>query len=55
MKAGFVWTVACHCGWTYPPAGKRTVAVKSDAEANARAHRLHGCLHAAQTRLDEPA
>lgn len=53
MKPSFVWSVACDCGWTYPPRGKVSIAVKSDCEQQARAHRLHGCLHAAQARLDE--
>lgn len=57
MKASFTWTVRCDaCDWQYPPPrGKGTIAVKSDCEQQARAHRLHGCLHAAQTRLDETA
>lgn len=54
MKASFTWAVRCDaCDWVYPSQGK--VAVKTDAEAKARAHRHNGCRHAAQTRLDEPA
>lgn len=39
MSATFTWRVTCDkCGWTYP--ARELVAIKTDAEQNARDHRL---------------
>lgn len=49
-KASLTWAVKCDCGWSYPP-GRGTVALKSDVEEQAKAHRGHGCNLPGQTRI----